>query len=66
MDAGDYYSALLVKYIQNLAKKEKEGQTDDILFYQAADLYDLVYGSFDKKDACLKVRQVINDYMNNI
>lgn len=66
MDAGDYYSALLVKYIQNLAQKEKEGHTDDNLFYQAADLYDLVYGSYDKKDACLKVRQVINDYLNNI
>ena len=51
--------------IMRLVEMEKNNTKDDGLFYQAAEIYQLVYNEKTIKDACNSVRCVINNVLDD-
>ncbi|MBR3937092.1 MAG: PT domain-containing protein [Bacteroidaceae bacterium] len=65
MSIDDYNMRVLMDKIMRLVEMEKNNTKDDGLFYQAAEIYQLVYNEKTIKDACNSVRCVINNVLDD-
>ena len=65
MSINDYNMRVLTDKIKRLVEMEKNNTKDDGLFYQAAEIYQLVYNEKTIKDACNSVRFVINNLLDD-